>query len=363
MISNLQLLRALAALAVVFYHTDYRFGANVHTEFQGVAVFFVISGFIMTYITRKDANQFLAHRFIRIVPLYWMSTLAMLAAAALASTATWADASWSNLARSLLFIPYRNGAGKIEPLLGVGWTLNLEMLFYLLFGAMLAVSRRWAPILTCAALLALKTLPKQLGCTAAACEFYADPYTTYLILGVVVFYLWDALRAWPGVATRWLLVPLGVLVAALFLLLNAYPPVALAALTLFGDLPLYAIPALVVLAALLFHSADLRCEWRIALAMGGASYALYLIHPIAIGFFKTVGRVWPVVYPNNSGMTVIGILFACSLIALAVYYRIEKPLLAFLRRRLAGPRQPVAVGAAPVAAPATPAPPSQPLVP
>src|ERR1700736_2365703 len=99
------------------------------------------------------------------------------------------------------------------------------------------------------------------------------------------------------------------------------------------------------------------------LAMGGASSALYLIHPIAIGFFKTVGRVWPVVYPNNSGMTVIGILFTCSLIALAVYYRIEKPLLAFLRRRLAGARQPVAVGAAPVAAPATPPPPSQPLVP
>jgi exopolysaccharide production protein ExoZ len=359
-ISNLQLLRALAALAVVFYHTDYRFGADVHTEFQGVAVFFVISGFIMTYITRKDASRFLMHRLIRIVPLYWMSTLAMVAAAALASTAIWADTTWSHLAYSLLFIPYRNGAGNIEPLLTVGWTLNLEMLFYLLFGAMLAVSRRWAPLLTCAALLALKML-RSLGCTAAVCQLYADPYTIYLILGVVVFYLWEALRARPGVAAPWLLIPFGLLVAALFLLLNAYPPAGLAAQSLFGEVPAYLMPTLVVLVALLFHSADLRCEWRLALAMGGASYALYLIHPIAIGFFKTVGRTFPIFYPSNNAGTVIVILLICSLMALAVYYRVEQPLLRLLRRRLAE-RRGSAAAVAPAAAPSTPASPSQPLV-
>ena len=361
MISNLQLLRALAALAVVFYHTDYRFGAGVHTEFQGVAVFFVISGFIMTYITRKDANGFLTHRLIRIVPLYWMSTLAMVAAAALASTAIWADTTWSNLAYSLLFIPYRNGAGNIEPLLTVGWTLNLEMLFYLLFGVMLAVSTKWAPILTCAALLALKLLRK-LGCTAAVCDLYADPYTIYLILGVAVFYLWGALRARPPAAAPWLLVPFGVLVAVLFLLLNAYPPAGLAAESVFGDVPHYLMPMLIVLVALLFHSADLRCEWRLALALGGASYALYLIHPVAIGFFKRVGRTWPVFYPSNNAGIVIVILLICSLIALAIYYRIEQPLLGLLRRRLAEPRGSAAVAVAPAAAPSTPAPPSHPLV-
>jgi exopolysaccharide production protein ExoZ len=360
-ISNLQLLRALAALAVVFYHTDYRFGAGVHTEFQGVAVFFVISGFIMTYITRKDASGFLTHRLIRIVPLYWMNTLAMVAAAALASTAIWADTTWSHLAYSLLFIPYRNGAGNIEPLLTVGWTLNLEMLFYLLFGAMLAVSRRWAPLLTCAALLALKML-RSLGCTAAVCQLYADPYTIYLILGVVVFYLWDAMRARSGATAPWLLIPFGALVAALFLLLNAYPPVGLAAQSLFGEVPVYMMPMLIVLVALLFHSADLRCEWRLALAMGGASYALYLIHPIAIGFFKTVGRTFPILNPNNNAGIVIVILLVCSLIALAMYYWVERPLLGFLRGRLARPRDSAAVAVAPAAASSTPASPSQPLV-
>ena len=53
MISNIQVLRAFAALAVVFYHTGYFIDGRVHTDFQGVAVFFVISGFIMVYTTSR----------------------------------------------------------------------------------------------------------------------------------------------------------------------------------------------------------------------------------------------------------------------------------------------------------------------
>jgi exopolysaccharide production protein ExoZ len=73
MISNLQFLRAVAAIAVVFYHTRYQLH-GVSTSFQGVALFFVISGFIMTYITREDTKNFYAKRLIRIIPLYWLST-------------------------------------------------------------------------------------------------------------------------------------------------------------------------------------------------------------------------------------------------------------------------------------------------
>ena len=68
MLFNLQLLRGFAALGVVFYHTDFRLAGDWHTDFSGVAIFFVISGFIMCFITRDDADGFLAKRFIRIVP-------------------------------------------------------------------------------------------------------------------------------------------------------------------------------------------------------------------------------------------------------------------------------------------------------
>jgi exopolysaccharide production protein ExoZ len=74
MISNIQLLRGLAALAVAFYHAGYVIPGTTHTDFLGVPVFFVISGFIMTHITRASSDDFLLHRLIRIVPLYWLAT-------------------------------------------------------------------------------------------------------------------------------------------------------------------------------------------------------------------------------------------------------------------------------------------------
>jgi hypothetical protein len=64
LISNLQVLRAVAALGVVVYHTNIRIN-GVHSDLMGVAVFFVISGFIMVYITRQADEGFLLKRLIR----------------------------------------------------------------------------------------------------------------------------------------------------------------------------------------------------------------------------------------------------------------------------------------------------------
>ena len=38
-----------------------------------------------------------------------------------------------SLIKSLCFIPFDVGAGVIQPLVRVGWTLNCEMFFYLIF--------------------------------------------------------------------------------------------------------------------------------------------------------------------------------------------------------------------------------------
>ena len=75
MISNLQLLRAFCALAVVYYHTgNTLFG--IHSELGGVAIFFCISGFIMAYIPQRSAREFFTDRVVRIAPVYWFATLA-----------------------------------------------------------------------------------------------------------------------------------------------------------------------------------------------------------------------------------------------------------------------------------------------
>ena len=74
---SIQYLRAFAALGVVAFHT----GRATILGQAGVDVFFVISGFIMWMVTAEPVGpaQFLWHRVVRIVPLYWIATLIMAA--------------------------------------------------------------------------------------------------------------------------------------------------------------------------------------------------------------------------------------------------------------------------------------------
>ena len=142
--------------------------------------------------------------------------------------------------------------GEIQPLLLVGWTLNLEMFFYLLFAGALLISRRYAPFLVCVALVAFKLIPSALGCTAIPCVYYAHDYTTFLILGVASYYVWRLLSA-GAMAARWVVLLAAPIIGITFLASNAYPPFA-AALQARIDVPLYfALPASVVSVALLLH--------------------------------------------------------------------------------------------------------------
>ncbi len=80
------------ALAVLLYHAipstrDYGFRPSVLFEiigwgYQGVDIFFVISGFVMILTeTRRNrsAGAFLIDRLSRIAPLYWLMTLLLFA--------------------------------------------------------------------------------------------------------------------------------------------------------------------------------------------------------------------------------------------------------------------------------------------
>jgi exopolysaccharide production protein ExoZ len=78
---TIQALRALAALLVLARHVLPWFP---EWGSAGVDIFFPISGFVMvltTYEIRSDpknARRFALRRLIRIVPLYWMATIALL---------------------------------------------------------------------------------------------------------------------------------------------------------------------------------------------------------------------------------------------------------------------------------------------
>jgi len=151
---GLQVLRVFAAVLVLVTHSTLYVSERLAPGFplwsqgaRGVDVFFVISGFVMVccYARLSDApggwRVFMSHRIRRIVPMYWLATtlkLAVLVATpGLVVHVQKSHLRLSSVLFSYLFIPTRTMPDKIEPLLGVGWTLNLEMFFYLLFACAL----------------------------------------------------------------------------------------------------------------------------------------------------------------------------------------------------------------------------------
>ena len=141
----------MAATTVIFDHIAFiRWGAF------GVDIFFLLSGFVICYISAIDPSQFFAKRIFRVVPLYWLCTagvalIGLVAPSLLVSTSF----SFPALLKSLFFIPYRRPDHRIAPLLFLGWTLHMEMLFYAIFGIALKISRKYAKELSIAAIIAL----------------------------------------------------------------------------------------------------------------------------------------------------------------------------------------------------------------
>lgn len=185
---NLQSLRAYGALAVAFYHTGFSLCLGRPTGSFGVGIFFVISGFIMAMICNTNPRHFLARRIARVVPLYWVLTLAVffigtMAPYLLSSTA----ANPVFLVKSLFFIPYFNH-GAFFPILFLGWTLNYEMYFYLLIAIALLIHERLAPLIASGVMVSLMLLLYVLKVRSAA-SFYAHPVMLEFILGVLCYYV------------------------------------------------------------------------------------------------------------------------------------------------------------------------------
>jgi len=115
----------------------------------GVDIFFVISGFIMVYVTHKwtagaakHIPEFLSSRALRIYPLYWIVSLPLLGLYLLRPDLVFSASVWNepNLLKSFLLWP-----DVAYPLLEIGWTLIHEMSFYLIFALILIAPRRIRP--------------------------------------------------------------------------------------------------------------------------------------------------------------------------------------------------------------------------
>ncbi|MGB8184237.1 MAG: acyltransferase, partial [Pseudolabrys sp.] len=195
---SLQVLRAVAAVAVVFSHFQFDMARyvtqstglpNLMIGNAGVDLFFVISGFVIVYASEhlfaQPAGQwtFLQHRLIRIVPLYWIVTIVYIA---IAFAAPVFEKAYSvvTILGSFFFIPVPRLDGIVEPIVGQGWTLNYEMLFYVVFAVAVAAPRRLAVAATAFFLIGLVFIGRFVDGLPTAVAFWADPIIIEFIFGM-----------------------------------------------------------------------------------------------------------------------------------------------------------------------------------
>jgi peptidoglycan/LPS O-acetylase OafA/YrhL len=341
---NVQALRALAAMMVVFVHIEalavMAGGRAEALEFgnAGVDLFFVISGFIMVFTTgRKPMGPvtFLAARWRRIAPLYWSVTLAVFAIAVLAPRLLQnTQGDLPHLIASLLFLPLQRADGAMRPVVFVGWTLNFEMAFYVLFAAGLMLRRRRLGVLaTFAVLLAAVAWGQWARPQNPVLAFYTTPMVLEFGFGMLLGLAWPYLPRRRGPALA-----LGAAALAAFAVILAAPG-------LWPDgerMVVFGLPAVVIVAAALtLERSGLALRWEWTRQLGNASYAIYLSH-----FFVTQAVVLAAGKLHLHGpmaALIMGLvaLAGAAAAGLGLHYAVERPLdaaLGAVKRRLASPR-------------------------
>ena len=293
-LDNVQALRAVAALMVLVGHVQHealdRFaGYELFDPVEwgtGVDVFFVISGFIMYYIAGDQFGRagaswaFLKRRLIRVVPVYWLFTAAMLGAIIfLHERVTHNEVSVPQVVASFLFLPWPRPDGSVHPILSLGWTLNYEMMFYGAFSLALLAPKRIGLGLLCAAFAAAAVLHPIIPRGAWMFRFLSNPIILEFLLGIGLAHVFlSGVRMPTGAGLGLAVVAVGAMIAVKqFGWLDAnWRPV-------WAGLPALTLCSAVVLARL--------PSWNPMTTLGDASYSLYLSHPFAI---NAVAIAWGV---------------------------------------------------------------------
>ena len=324
MITNIQALRGVAALMVVVFHLvvklrPFGFDGSQVSFFQGgVDIFFVISGFIMVHVSRtreRSGGQFMTDRVIRIVPLYWLLTVAAY------FIGSGYARPFGDLLRSLAFLP-SGTAPLFNPLVDGGWTLNLELYFYAIFAASLALARaeqyRFMIVVGALAAVAIAALllPGRYW------PFYGNEIVFEFVIGMALARSAELLRMIRPSAA-WLMVLAG---AGLM----AFQTLAGLGSRLLAD----GLPAgLIVAGAVSLDAAGRRTTSPAALLLGAISYALYLSHVLV---FEAISDTFALSQQSLGLVLIAGFSGIASLAALLtawlIHVAFEQPVTKALNR-------------------------------
>ena len=326
-------LRGISALLVAFTHVtglilekDHVHNNMVYYSWMlgriGVIVFFMISGFVIPYsLYNKSIQQFVISRFFRLYPAYWLSVIAVIAVA-----------GFVPLKQLLTNITMFQKLFGSEDLIGVYWTLQIELFFYFI----------------CAALFYFGYL-------------YKDKVIAYLYYFMLIAATGIAIERFYTVKKLPVAFPLSLSVMLLgFLYRNYYYNKDVKHLNmikkhigifLFTIIPVaflaynkdygfnekwwqYLFSYVIAIAVFLIYSQYNRTN-KVILFFGNISFSLYLFHQVVIMLMEKMN-----LYNSISHVAyVITFLFISISISAISYYIIEKPFISLGKRIIKSQQQ------------------------
>ena len=343
-IATLQILRAIAASVVAYNHAQI-FAGTVNTSpaaqsnffhlnqwgAVGVDVFFVLSGVIITLsagkiFSKRDAHFFMIKRFLRIAPYYWLiSSILMIWTLSRSEQAQYVTIG--AIEATYLFYPV-----EAFPLIGVGWTLCFEMLFYV--GMYLVQLYRFCWITVRLAgvvgfwLLCLLYLTEQ-----SARTFFLNPIILEFLLGVAIGFAYlSSIEIKKPLALATLFIGTFALIMTIF---TGYGRIAIADFTMSAEnsaqrVLLWGIPSALIVASALFLDKHVKRSGlvKVIVFVGDASYSIYLLHQL---FFRGLLKA-PIIAKIPPDALIILVTFGAIIIGCLSYVCIERPITWFNRR-------------------------------
>jgi exopolysaccharide production protein ExoZ len=289
----------------------------------GVQIFFVISGFVMILSHYKDfgvpkkPEAFIRKRISRIIPLYWLTSLIYL-------TKQWAVGSAPGITAvvlSLLFIPHQEAGETFGwPLYGLGWTLEYEMGFYLIF----AIGLFWKPRygISFVILFFVELIALSVGADLNSLTYFGQPIVGFFIAGMIIGLLRAKIvlkKVWrpnfeTAVALSLTLSVMGCAIAYSAEESNLIRSTIVAGLCV----------AAAATCALADESRRRGTLEAVAKSLGDATYSIYLTHSFVIG---PAGRLAGFFWPAMPAFLFAGMMIpVCCVIGVLTYRYVEKPM-------------------------------------
>jgi peptidoglycan/LPS O-acetylase OafA/YrhL len=367
---GLDALRFLAAVAVLVSHIEQfkqveglagflYISPMLRLGVEGVVFFFVLSGFLITYLLLTEENRtgaiqvrrFYVKRMLRIWPLYYVVVAwSFLVLNHLVTFADYNDRLFDNfgaLAALFVFMLPNIALLQFGPVLGASqaWSIGVEEQFYLIWPLLVRWFKRRLPaVLLLIAVgkpavmyliaMQLFSSPTMARLQAAGTfDFWVQIYLTAKILSIEAM-AWGGLAAWVIVHNeqsilRVLYAPAAQWGALFGLGIWIGSPVTHDAINVLAIIPASILYAILIANVASNPSSVVTLRWRWMNALGRVSYGIYMWHASAIVLILAslrgtgwAGDGWAynlIMYPGAIGLTLLA--------SLVSYQFLERPFL------------------------------------